>query len=185
MDRTWPPCTAIRTSSAARCVPALVDDVAELYGGRLIPLSRPPTGRLRPAREEDRELVAGWIAAFSAEALPSEPLNAAELAAHRISREMLFLWEDPDPVAMAAWAGKTPNGVRVNLVYTPPPRRRRGYASGCVSEVTRLLLERGNRFCFLFTDLSNPTSNSIYQRLGYRPVCDATDYDFAAPPTRS
>jgi uncharacterized protein len=80
---------------------------------------------------------------------------------------------------MAAWTGKTPNGIRVNLVYTPPPQRGRGYAAACVSNLSRLLLTRGNRRCFLFTDLSNPTANRLYARLGYRPVCDVTDYDFA------
>jgi predicted GNAT family acetyltransferase len=144
----------------------------------VLPVPHPPTGSLRLAREADLELVAGWIAAFSTEAT-SETVNAADIAANRIGRAMVFLWEDPEPVSMAAWSGKTPNGVRVNLVYTPPPRRGRGYASACVIGVTRLLLERGNRFCFLFTDLSNPTSNRIYRQLGYRPVCDATDYDFA------
>ena len=145
---------------------------------RLLPTSDRSPGTLRKARPADLDLVTGWVAAFSAEASPSESVDPAEVAASRIAHEMLFLWEDPEPVAMAAWAGKTPNGVRVNLVYTLPACRRRGYASACVSEVTRRLLESGNRFCFLFTALSNPTSNSIYQRLGYRPVCDTADYDF-------
>jgi ribosomal protein S18 acetylase RimI-like enzyme len=145
---------------------------------RVLPPPHPPTGRLRSAREPDLELVAAWIAAFTAEPL-DETLNATEVAANRIRRGMVLLWEDPEPVSMAAWAGKTPNGIRVNLVYTPPQHRGRGYASACVSSLTSRLLKEGNRFCFLFTDLSNPTANRIYQRLGYRPVCDATDYQFA------
>jgi predicted GNAT family acetyltransferase len=146
---------------------------------RLFPATHQPPGEFRLARMADRELVTTWIAAFSREALPSEPLNAAELATDRINRERLFLWENAKPVSMVAWTGKTPNGVRVNLVYTPPALRGHGYASACVRAVTRRLLEQGNRFCFLFTDLANPTSNSIYQRIGYRPVCDVTDYEFA------
>jgi len=145
---------------------------------RLSPMPSPAAGTFRPAHAADLDLVARWVAAFSSEALPSESVDPVEVATSRIAGGMLFLWEDSEPVAMAAWAGQTPNGVRVNLVYTPPACRRRGYASACVSELTRRLLESGNRFCFLFTDLSNPTSNSIYQRLGYRPVCDTTDYDF-------
>jgi predicted GNAT family acetyltransferase len=145
---------------------------------RVIRLSYPTTGRLRLAGEMDLDLVAGWIASFFAEAL-TETLDAVEVARTRISRGMIFLWDDPEPVSMAAWMGQTPNGVRVALVYTPPGRRGRGYASACVAELTSLLLERGNRFCWLYTDPSNPTSNRIHQRLGYRAVCDATDYDFA------
>jgi predicted GNAT family acetyltransferase len=146
---------------------------------RLLPASRQPPGELRLARTADRELVTAWIAAFSREAVPSEPANAAEVAADRIDRGSIFLWENAEPVSMASWSGKTPNGVRVNLVYTPPAFRSHGYASACVRAVTEQLLEQGNRFCFLFADLANPTSNSIYQRIGYQPVCDATHYEFA------
>ena len=140
--------------------------------------SRVASGALRLARASDAALLAGWIAAFAAEATPDERVDAAEAARHRIAHGMLFLWEDPEPVSMAAWSGKTPNGVRVNLVYTPPSLRSRGYATTCVGALTRRLLEQGNRFCFLFTDLANPTSNSIYQQLGYRPVSDTASYAF-------
>jgi len=140
--------------------------------------SRVASGALRLARESDAALLAGWIAAFAAEATPDERVDAAEAARHRIAYGMLFLWEDPEPVSMAAWSGKTPNGVRVNLVYTPPSLRSRGYATTCVGALTRRLLEQGSRFCFLFTDLANPTSNSIYQQLGYRPVSDTASYAF-------
>lgn len=146
---------------------------------RVIQPPDPPPGRLRPARDADLSLLTSWIAAFHAEAVPSERFNSAEVAAARLRGGMLFVWEDGEPVSMAAWSGRTPNGVRVNLVYTPPALRARGYASACVSALTTRLLQQGNRFCFLFTDLANPTSNRIYQRMGYRPVCDVTDYVFA------
>ena len=77
------------------------------------------------------------------------------------------------PVSLAGHAGETPNGARVGPVYTPPELRGRGYASALTAALTEQLLER-RRFCFLFTDLANPTSNSIYQRIGYRPVTDVT-----------
>ncbi len=77
---------------------------------------------------------------------------------------------------MAAWAGRTPNGLRINYVYTPPELRGRGYATACVAALSRALLEAGNRYCCLYTDLANPTSNAIYRRIGYRPVCDAAMY---------
>jgi hypothetical protein len=62
------------------------------------------------------------------------------------------------------------------MVYTPPELRRRGYASHCVAELSRALLAEGYDFCALFTDLANPTSNHIYQEIGYRPVCDYDSY---------
>jgi predicted GNAT family acetyltransferase len=79
---------------------------------------------------------------------------------------------------MVGYSGPTPNGIRIAPVYTPPELRGGGYASACTAETTRRLLKDGRRFCFLYTDLANPTSNSIYQRIGYRPVCDVDQYRF-------
>ena len=79
---------------------------------------------------------------------------------------------------MAGCTGWTPRGVRINAVYTPPQSRRRGYASACVAALSQLLLGAGRQFCFLFTDLANPTSNRIYQQIGYRAVCDVDEYAF-------
>ena len=66
----------------------------------------------------------------------------------------------------------------VNAVYTPPEQRRRGYATAAVAVLSQRLLDTGYQFCCLFTDLSNPTSNTIYQRIGYRPLCDYNEYIF-------
>ena len=68
--------------------------------------------------------------------------------------------------------------MRVGPVYTPPDGRRRGYAEAVTAAVTARALARGRRFCFLFTDLANPTSNGIYRRIGYRPVCDVDQWAF-------
>jgi predicted GNAT family acetyltransferase len=58
--------------------------------------------------------------------------------------------------------------------------RRRGYATALTAELSRSLLAGGRRFCFLFTDLANPTSNAIYMRIGYRPVTDVEEWRFEA-----
>ena len=71
-----------------------------------------------------------------------------------------------------------PHGVTLGPVYTPPPARGKGYATNCTAAVSQLLLDAGWAYCALFTDLDNPTSNSIYQKIGYRPVCDYADYHF-------
>ena len=92
----------------------------------------------------------------------------------------MYLWADGEPVAMAGTSGQTPNGARVGPVYTPPALRGRGYASACTAALSQLLLDEGRRFCFLYTDLSNPTSNKIYQAIGYRPVCNADMYTFGS-----
>jgi predicted GNAT family acetyltransferase len=81
-------------------------------------------------------------------------------------------------VSLAGWGGETPNGVRVGPVYTPPEHRGRGYGSAVTAAVTAERLAAGRRFCFLYTDVENPTSNRIYTRLGYEPVCESVDYAF-------
>ncbi|HNZ16613.1 MAG TPA: GNAT family N-acetyltransferase, partial [Anaerolineaceae bacterium] len=63
-------------------------------------------------------------------------------------------------------------------VYTPPAQRRRGYARALVAEVSKEMLSRGYELVNLFTNLSNPTSNKIYQEVGYKPVCDYHQYRF-------
>jgi predicted GNAT family acetyltransferase len=138
-------------------------------------------GRMRLYGEDDRALVVGWLEAFTAESLHESPVEpAAALVDRRLSEPEggLVLWEDSVTVSLAGFTGPTPNGIRVGPVYTPPEYRRRGYATALVGELTRSLLTHGRRFCFLFTDLANPTSNSIYQRVGYRPVTDVDQWAF-------
>jgi predicted GNAT family acetyltransferase len=88
------------------------------------------------------------------------------------------------PVSLAGFGGPTPNGIRIGPVYTPPEHRNRGYGTAVTAAVTQLLLARSHRFCFLYTDLANPTSKSIYVRIGYEPVCDSRELAFvsAGPP---
>jgi len=76
------------------------------------------------------------------------------------------------PVASAAAVGPTPNGIRLNHVYTPPALRGRGYASALVASLSRHLLDEGRAFVFLHTDLSNPISNRVYERIGYVRVAE-------------
>jgi len=128
-------------------------------------------------------LILEWTKEFILEALSESDDTYIEAGQKRriddIKNEKIFLLLDNNEVvSMARKAGKTPNGNLVNLVYTPPKLRKRGYATECVAKLSKYLLEEGNQFCFLFTDLMNPTSNSIYQKIGYRPVIDVDEYQF-------
>jgi uncharacterized protein len=145
----------------------------------------PVAGRLRPAEDADRPLLLEWLQAFAAEAFGVDnrpPVEAKTVLDTRLGTggEGLVLWQDVEPRCMAGYAGATRNGIRIGPVYTPPEHRGRGYATACVAELSRLLLERGRRFCMLYTDLANPTSNRIYRRIGYEPVCDVAKYRFEA-----
>jgi predicted GNAT family acetyltransferase len=138
-------------------------------------------GRMRHATAADRPLLLEWYGEFLRETFGHQrrsPEESVDYTLQRSGDEGPYLWEDPSPVALAGCGGPTPHGIRIGPVYTPPPQRGRGYASALVSELTRRLLGGGRRFCFLFTDLANPTSNHIYQRIGYRPVTDVDEYRF-------
>jgi len=160
---------------------ALAQGVYELTAVREVP--RVP-GTARAATPEDRKLLIAWLTAFSHEADPHPDQDVARLEQTldtRFSSEGagFWLWEDEGrPVSFSGYSGQTPTGIRIGPVYTPPPHRRRGYATSLVAEQSRWLLERGRRSCFLFTDLSNPTSNSVYAAIGYRRVCESMEYRF-------
>ncbi|HSE52892.1 MAG TPA: GNAT family N-acetyltransferase [Gemmatimonadales bacterium] len=145
----------------------------------VIPPVHPAAGRLRPARESEAGVLTPWVGDMLA--LIGDSREAADLARERIRGGNLFVWEDGEPVSMAGWTGKTPSGVRVNFVYTPAALRGRGYATAAVAALSQHLLDQGNRYCCLYTDLANPTSNAIYHRIGYRPIRDAALYRITSP----
>jgi GNAT superfamily N-acetyltransferase len=147
---------------------------------------KPPTavpGEPRPATEADRTLLADWLTAFRAESFADPPawdVDAFIDASLVRGAGAYVIWEDDGPVSLAGWGGRTPNGARIGPVYTPPERRRRGYASAVTAAVSSELLASGRQFCFLYTDLANPTSNKIYVDIGYEPVCDSMEYAFVS-----
>jgi len=152
---------------------------------RVRPVAR-PSGAMRPAAESDRALLAEWLVAFAREAIPDEEPNDPDPVIDRYlaggNLRGLRLWEDDGrAVSMAGFGGPTPNGARVGPVYTPPELRTRGYATALVADLSAERLANGRRFCFLFTDLANPTSNHIYQEIGYEPVRDVAVYRFGPP----
>ena len=138
-------------------------------------------GTMRTAGEADRALLAEWAHAFARETgLQGGPDELARSIDARVGAYPgIVVWEvDGTAVAMAGAGVSSPGIARVGPVYTPREHRRRGYATSLVAALTEELLGRGMRRCALFTDLANPTSNSIYQAVGYRPVADAAEIDF-------
>ena len=141
-------------------------------------------GSARLAGPDDRALVLDWLTAFTEEALHGgdDPERVERSVDARLGPDGaggICLWEvDREPVSLAGFGGPTPNGLRIGPVYTPPDRRGRGYGSAVTAAASSIALARGKRFCFLYTDLANPTSNAIYMRLGYRPVCDSREIAF-------
>jgi len=145
-------------------------------------------GEMVRATAADRDLLARWSLDFGIEALGDSDLTEAErtvdarLGGDDPQAHGLYLWVDGAPVSMAGYTGPTPHGIRVGPVYTPPELRGKGYASALVAQMSQALLDGGRSFCFLFTDLANPTSNRIYERIGYEQVVDMDVYLFASRP---
>jgi predicted GNAT family acetyltransferase len=138
----------------------------------LKPPSPLPEGTSRVAEAGDRDLLLAWMTGFHHEV--GESVQAVEdLLDDKLSYGGLTLWEvNGVPVAMAGATRVEAGMARVIAVYTPPDLRRRGYAGAVTTAVTQATLDAGADDVVLFTDLANPTSNALYQRLGYRPVED-------------
>jgi predicted GNAT family acetyltransferase len=139
----------------------------------------PAPGRSRSATRDDLPLLLDWMVAFGEEVLEEDDPGRAEAREgieHRLASVNggIDLWEDEgEVVSLSGWGGPTPNGIRIGPVYTPPERRGRGYATALVAEQSQARLDAGRRFCFLYTDLANPTSNAIYERIGYVKVAES------------
>jgi uncharacterized protein len=142
------------------------------------PAARP--GKLRQAAKEDLAFLPEWIVGMTEETNQLLPYGEAEeYAKQRVESGFLFIWEEEGrAVSMASKTRPNVKGVSVNLVYTPKELRGKGYASSCVAALSEHLLNEGYEFCTLYTDLANPTSNKIYQNIGYEPVCDYIEYKF-------
>jgi predicted GNAT family acetyltransferase len=140
-------------------------------------------GRAREATAADRDLLIAWADAFAAEASPNDapPVdNSRPIDARLKLGGLLWMWEDSgEPVTMAWITPPVARMARINAVYTPPERRGRGYASGCVAAASRHAQTALASTCMLYTDLANPTSNKIYQALGYRAVADVQEWVFS------
>lgn len=138
-----------------------------------------PPGRMRLAEMAELDMAVAWRAAFFRESLHVDPSpDDRDQVIHMINTKTLYLWDDGEAVSMAASARPTRHGATINSVYTPPALRQRGYASACVAALSQRMLDAGKTFCSLFTDLDYPTSNSIYQKIGYRALSDFMEYHF-------
>ena len=144
----------------------------------------PPSGGPRAATAADRELLVRWWGEFGVEALgeleQDEEQNGRNVD-HKLTApgNGIALWEHGgEPVSAVGYGSPTPTGVRIGPVYTPSEHRGRGYASALTAHVSAEQLAAGRSFCFLYTDLANPSSNRIYAAIVYRRVCDSIQYAF-------
>lgn len=150
---------------------------------RLTELTKPerwPDGSARAATVADEDLVTDWFIEFGEEThgwLGTDPRGQVR---HRTEVGGLVLWCDKTgrPVSVAGSTLPSWGASRVGPVYTPPEFRRQGYAGAVTWAITDMLVKQELQVV-LFTDLSNPTSNALYPRLGYQPVGDRVVFTFA------
>lgn len=135
-------------------------------------------GNVRLLNEKDMCFFPFWLESFNASSsygkaemlIPQNP----EVYQYRLSTKKIYVLEvEGIPVSMAGFTREMQTAIGVAFVYTPPYYRGKGYASSCVAQISQIALDKGFSKCVLYTDLSNPISNSIYQKIGYVPVCDS------------
>ena len=135
-------------------------------------------GRLRQASTSDADLLRQWARGFYDDT--GAVHDDRDTIGPKVEAGVLFVWEvDGQPVSMVAHSAAEGGITRVSLVYTPPSLRGNGYASAVVAALTARELAHPGRQCMLYTDLANPTSNKIYQAIGYRRVGEAVTLSFA------
>jgi predicted GNAT family acetyltransferase len=192
-------CAALAEAMTDETYPALVgpDETAKWFVARAEALGRrfryvmpqrimaidtPPRfpdtpGAARTVTAEDAGLLADWLDAFVAEAVPHEPPIPDERKAAIAVSGDAFLWEvEGRPVSTAAIVRETGRTAGISLVYTPPEERGRGYAGAVTAATVEAGYARGKTSASLFTDLRNPVSNRCYEKIGFRPVCDYHAY---------
>lgn len=133
------------------------------------------TGRQRRAAETDRELLLSWLPGFEVGAAWAGSDPAAVFVTRRLAAGNVWIWDDDGPVSMAARTEVVAGVSRIQAVNTPPELRGRGYASAGVAALSASVLAQGLR-CVLNANVNNVAANSVYQRLGYRPVGDVLRY---------
>ncbi|WP_042143990.1 GNAT family N-acetyltransferase [Paucisalibacillus sp. EB02] len=136
-----------------------------------------PKGKLIQGTDEHLSNVREWLQHFGEQAnMEIAKTQADSMARSYIQKGSIYLWEsEGELVSMVNNSRRTRNGASVNAVFTPDEHKRKGYATSVVAALSQKLLDEGAKFCNLYTDLSNPTSNSIYKKIGYYVVGDSVD----------
>jgi len=178
----------VLAKSFAKCYIRAMNMIAEVnYNQRIYELTEvnpevEQIGKLRLAEASDLSFFPYWTEGLSQDALGGAGIvqNDSENYLYQINTGDLYILEhDKMPVSMAKISRRIDKACGIGYVYTPPYFRKKGYASSCVAQLSQLALEEyGFEKCVLYTDLTNPTSNAIYQKIGYRPVCDSLEIKF-------
>lgn len=146
--------------------------------GELAPYAAP--GKARTVTVGEVEEAVRWLREFQEEARVDRAADPTPVVSARVNREELLWWEDGGrPVALAGVSTPIAGMSRIGPVYTPLELRRRGYGGAVTRAASHKAIDEGASEVLLFADLANPTSNSIYQKLGFHVVGDHVTIHFA------
>jgi predicted GNAT family acetyltransferase len=141
---------------------------------------RPAPGRADVATVVDEALMRDWMQAFEREI--GEPPGASRTLAKRLAAGSLTIWRNArgTPVAIAGYSREADGTRRIGPVYTVTQHRRQGYGAAVTAAASRRALDSGTSQLLLYADVDNPTSNTLYQRLGFEPIETRTTLRFRA-----
>ncbi len=168
--------------TAGTSLPTVLTRRMRLYGTtRIVGPDPAPAGRARLAREDEIDLIVHWYGAFGRE-LHDRLIDARPFVRERVAAGLAWLWEDADgtPASLAARHQPAAGVSRIGPVYTPLEYRRSGYGAAATASCSQHALDTDSASTVLFTDLDNPTSNDIYQKIGYAPLEDRLVLSFEA-----
>ncbi len=175
----------IGETSVAKCYQDLFERAGQdfkglmtqgIYRCREVIMPKVPKGVVfRKAELSDLETISKWAEEFHQEAVPHDPpISGIEFAKIKIDGDQIYVLENAGRlVSMAAWSRDIESSCSVNFVYTPKNLRKLGYASIVTAKLSQHFLEKGRSETNLYTDMTNPTSNKIYQNIGYEFVCNS------------
>jgi uncharacterized protein len=134
-------------------------------------------GEITLASPIHQERLLPWMIDFLKTTNEDASIEAAQKRLlELINNKGLYVLEvEKQIVSLAATIRPFRSTISIGYVYTPSQLRNQGYATRMVKCLTDLALEKYD-FCSLYTDLANPTSNSIYQKIGYQPIGDSIVY---------
>lgn len=149
-----------------------------IYELTQITMPKNVSGEAKLATQDDLDTLIEWFGGFdkgtgSGARTPEQIKQFLDLRFGKDPGTRIWIWWDnAEPVSMAGLNRLTPNGACISYVYTPDDKRRNGYASAVTAHASKTMLDEGYKFCCLYTDMANPTSNKIYKAMGYEHICD-------------
>lgn len=139
-------------------------------------------GAMTIASPDDYDLLLKWYREFGADTGVFMPNLEGSIQAGLGRNSYRFWVIDDEKVSLAGHAAlvDTPDGsiARIGPVYTPPQHRRNGYAGALTAMLSQELLNLGAKV-MLYTDALNPTSNGIYQKIGFELIDENALFKFS------